>query len=648
MNSLNIGKGFRAFVLLVFTAVPLSLLSLESNSESVAEPGVRGVFLIDLDDIEVSASRIPLLERESARLVTVITASEIEGSAVSGVNDLLEQVSAVDVRQRGGMGVQSDISLRGGTFDQVTLLLNGVNISSPQTGHLSADFPVSTSDIERIEVLEGPAARVFGTSAFTGAINVITKSGGSGGSINMYGGQHDLFGTEGRYSFDSGRLRSFISAGYGSSGGATPNSDYSQAKAFYNGSLKSEGFDLEWQVGYSGKDFGANTFYGAASTNQWESTERVMAAVKAREYGKLHLSPSVYWNRWYDHYQWQRGSPVGENFHRVDVFGLNMNSWFEWKLGKSSVGVESRNEGVLSSKLGRALDNRDYVEVRGQDSIYYRFADNRTNISAFLEHNMIFGRWVVSVGALANLNTALDSKFRLYPGIDCGYNLNSRWKLTASWNMALRMPTFTDLYYSGTNIQGDSNLKPEKRSEFTTGARFRDRGLELRGSVFVSANSDMIDWVVFQDETTDTYRSYNFQMSNRGAEVMLGVYLNELYNNGYLSKISVSYSYIDQDKSYTRPVRSSKYSLEYLRHKVVVTAQGNIGRYVSGSLSWRWQERTGIDNEAYGVVNARLAYNKRMFTLYAEADNLLNKRYYDYSYIEQPGIWLKAGVRVGF
>ena len=86
MNSLNIGKGFRAFVLLVFTAVPLSLLSLESNSESVAEPGVRGVFLIDLDDIEVSASRIPLLERESARLVTVITASEIEGSAVSGVD----------------------------------------------------------------------------------------------------------------------------------------------------------------------------------------------------------------------------------------------------------------------------------------------------------------------------------------------------------------------------------------------------------------------------------------------------------------------------------------------------------------------------------------------------------------------------------
>ena len=149
-------------------------------------------------------------------------------------------------------------------------------------------------------------------------MNIITKSASKGGNVHLYGGDFGLAGAEARYSAGTDNINNNLSLGYGRSDGATPNSDYNQMRAFYNGDSKGADYDLNWQFGYSNKEFGANTFYGAASTDQWESNERVMAAFKASGHGKLHLTPSAYWNRWYDHYQWHRDSPAGENFHQVE------------------------------------------------------------------------------------------------------------------------------------------------------------------------------------------------------------------------------------------------------------------------------------------------------------------------------------------
>ena len=107
----------------------------------------------ELTEVAVTGTMSPLTTLQSARIVSVITRQQIEAAAAQSVNDLLKTVVGIDVRQRGGFGIQTDISINGGTFDQITLLLNGVNISSPHTGHLAADFPVSLADIERIEVL---------------------------------------------------------------------------------------------------------------------------------------------------------------------------------------------------------------------------------------------------------------------------------------------------------------------------------------------------------------------------------------------------------------------------------------------------------------------------------------------------------------
>lgn len=130
-----------------------------------------------LDEVDVTASRAPLTGGHAARIVNVLGRDEIAAAPVQSVNDLLKYAAGVDVRQRGPIGAQTDISIRGGTSEHIAVLLNGINICDPQTGHNALDLPVDISEIERIEVLEGPAGRAYGTSSLVGVINIVTKLG---------------------------------------------------------------------------------------------------------------------------------------------------------------------------------------------------------------------------------------------------------------------------------------------------------------------------------------------------------------------------------------------------------------------------------------------------------------------------------------
>ena len=617
---------------------------------------------LKLEEVVVTGSRAPLTLAESAKIVSVITREDIHRAAAESINDILKLATGVDVRQRGGFGVQTDISVRGGNFDQITILLNGVNISSPHTGHLSADFPISPDDIERIEVLEGPAARVYGTSAFNGVINIVTKSPSlgraGGGALHLSGGA---------YGYANGNLclvktlastHHLLSGGYTRTDGATPNSYFSSSRVFYHGSAQiGNATTLSGQLGYSYKPYAANTFYGASSTDQWESNERLMAAINADvKVGKIHLAPQLYWNRWFDHYQWHKDTPAGENFHKVDSRGASLNAWFSSPIGKTSLGLEVRGEGIKSTKLGKPMPESDWEKTGGHDAEsdkLYKYKDTRTNLSAFLEHDILLRDLTVSLGLLANMNDGLDTKWRVYPGIDISYRPTEAWKLYASWNMALRMPTFTDLYYSGANIEGNSNLKPEKTTDYQFGAQYRANGFMAEAQLFYSHKTDLIDWVTYSDaltgESDGIFHSVNFELDNKGFELNLSLLPQELWSDACpLRKLSAKYSYINEDSEYDVTVISSKYAMDYLRHKVVLSADGRLWKRLNLSLSWRWQDRVGRDNPSYALTDARLSWDAPLWSVYLDATNLFDKKYYDYATIPQPGLWCRIGAKFKF
>lgn len=611
-----------------------------------------------MEGIEVMGSRVPLTQAETARLVTVLDRRTIENAPVQSVNDLLKYAAGVDVRQRGEMGVQTDISIRGGTFDQITILLNGVNISNPHTGHLAADFPVALEDIERIEILEGPAARVFGTSAFSGAINIVTTAEARKFvQANAKGGAYGLGGGGLRLNLSEGCWKNQMSGSYLRTDGATLNSDFDVWRGYYQGGLSARDVNVRWQFGYSQQKFGANTFYSAKYNNQYEETGRYLASVQAdAKAGGLHIMPSVYWNRSLDHFQLVRHTESGENFHRTDVYGANLNAYFSTVAGKTSFGVEVRNEGIFSTSLGRPLQEEMYVEVPWHGGRYYKMNDSRTNVSYYAEHNVLLPKATFSVGVMANKNTAYDDKFHFYPGVDISWRPAYEWKFFVSWNMALRMPTFTDLYYKSPTQEGNVGLKPEETSAFNVGAKWRRIGIDASASVFYHRGTNMIDWVMYSAD--DVFHSANFKLDNVGTELNASLLFSEWFGRrSFVDRLSVGYAYIHQKRHDDVVIYKSNYALEYLRHKVVATLDHRIWRNLSAAWAFRWQDRVGsyikyaspsdvgtlVSYEPYALLDLRLQWRDPKYTVYVEGSNLTNRTYYDLGNIPQAGFWVKAG-----
>ncbi|KAA6340851.1 iron complex outermembrane receptor protein [termite gut metagenome] len=614
----------------------------------------------ELEEVEVTGTRVPLIEIQAAKPVTVLSRNDIQAAAVHSINDLLEYVAGVDIRQRGEFGIQTDISVRGGTFDQITILLNGVNINNPQTGHLTADFPVSMNDIERIEILEGPAARVFGTSAFTGAINIVTRTDRqSHVALDVTGGEYGLLGGGVRINLTENAVSQQVSGSYQRSDGATENSDFRISRAYYQGTYSSEQTDVRWQLGFSNQAYGANTFYSAAYPNQFEETSRYLVSVQAETKGRLHFTPTVYWNRSHDHFQLIRNTSGGENFHLNDVYGINLNAYFNSFLGKTAFGTEVRNEGILSTNLGKPLEEGHYVNVPGKEEVQFKKKDNRTNISYYLEHNLLFQRLTVSMGLLANMNTALDHEYRLYPGIDLSYRPNDPWKLYASWNTALRMPTFTDFYYSTPIQQGSTDLKPEETQAVGIGAKYRNNGMDANVYGFYHKGTNMIDWVKYLPDDEKYYADNFLELDNMGVEVSTTLHFRQLLSpDFFLDRLNIGYTYIYQRWQDDTEVYKSNYALEYLRHKFTARLDHRIWSKLTAGWAFRWQDRMGgyqkynadhtatnelISYSPFGLLDLKLSWTDKNYHIFAEVNNLFNHTYYDLGNIPQPGFWLKAG-----
>ncbi|NMA74762.1 MAG: TonB-dependent receptor [Bacteroidales bacterium] len=615
-----------------------------------------------LEEVEVIGTRVPLTQQEMVRQVIILSQDEIQRLNANSVNDLLKLIAPVDIRQRSAFGIQTDLSIRGGTFDQLTLLLNGININNPQTGHLNLDLPVSVDQIERIEILQGPAARIYGTSAFSGAVNIITKQSKQNGvSFHLKGGQYGSAGGGTHLSFNSPKFTHQLSGNYHRSDGAVHNSDFKQGKGFYQGEYALSAFDLNWQLGVSDQKYGANTFYSASYPNQYEETRRYFVALQGETKGAVQMRPVLYWNRSFDHYQLIKAAESGENFHRNDVYGVGVNGSFASLLGKTGFGAEVRTEGLLSSNMGEELEEGKEVDVPGHHGKQYSKKVSRTNVSYFVEHNFMFSTVTLSTGVLATMNTGLDQKFRFYPGIDLSYRPTSQWKLFVSWNKALRLPTFTDLFYKSPTQVGDKNLKPERTDAYSVGGSFKANGFRAEISTFYQRGREMIDWVMFHAD--DIYHSTNLlKLNNYGFDASFRLFFPELFgNNSYLTQLSLNYAYLHQDKKDSQEIYKSNYALEYLRHKFIAQLSHRIYGCLQASWSIRWQDRMGgylIYDEnlkptktikpygSYALVDLKLEWSKPKYVVYAAFDNLLNRKYYDYGNVPQPGFWFNGGVKI--
>ncbi len=617
---------------------------------------------VRLEEVNVTGSRAPLTRGQQARMVTVLERADIQAAPVQSINDLLKYAVGVDVRQRGPIGAQTDVSIRGGNYEQITILLNGINICDPQTGHNAFDFPLDISDIERIEVLEGPAGRVYGTSSLVGAINIVTKKDTESGlDAHLDGGSYGYLNTGARVALQ-GKTSHSLSAnltrsdGYSRNKAGGLNADYSGGKAFYQGSYDDGQFNVSWHAGLSTRGFGSNTFYGAKWDDQYEHTMKTYTAIQAEnKQGRFHLRPSIYWNHTTDRFELFRDAPdiYPFNYHRTDVYGVNLNSYFDWALGRTALGAELRNEDLVSGNLGEPLSKPHHIHGTDRD---YDHGLNRTNISFVLEHNILLKRFTLSAGIVAVKNSWNEMNMRVYPGIDASYRIGDYWKIYASYNTSLRMPSATELYYSVGGHKADKHLKPEELEAVEGGIKYASRTVEGSLSIYHNHCKNLIDWIRRTSDADAPWESVNFTKVNAtGIETALDFNLSEMLpSQNMLRKLNIAYCYIDQNKVEEHGIQS-QYALEYLRHKLTCNLQMHIWNCLDMGIHYRFQDRTGTytnaegnvqDYKPYGVVDARLSWNAEKYNLYVEANNLFDKTYVDFGHIPQPGIWFMAGASI--
>lgn len=597
----------------------------------------------DLEDVEVTATKTQDLPGET----TVITQKEISTAAQHSVNDALKLVPDIDVRQRGGYGVQTDISIKGAPSEQTVLSVNGINITSAQTGHLSADFPFTTDAVTRIKLSEGKGSQEqlnlliepdtltqFTTTAIAGWYGLVISENSL--NISKKHTAHILNGTISR------------------SDGAVKNSDYGQGKFFYLGQYFNDLIKTEWQIGYSRKSFGANTFYSAAYDNQWERTNRVLTSAKVELLKPINFETKFSWMRDYDHFQLVRNDHFGENFHRTDMFSVTPKIKKAWRLGETSLSADYRHQSIISSNLGVPMEN-DSIKVFGVDDTYYKKSKERDLLDILLDHQFSVRRWTMDLGVRYAQVFDTQNQHRFLPYANMQFDFKHHITLHASWNNAQRVPTFTELFYKSPTNKGNTDLKPELTSTTEIRLSHQRRGLFNEVNAFYMRGKDMIDWVMYSAD--DVYHSANFQLDNIGVG-----YRGEIDFSGFNPKarikLGLGYQFIHQNRHDDIEVFKSLYALEYLKHKFNAYIVAEPVKNLSLRLDYRLVNRNGsyivykdkkstgetLPYPTYGVADFKASYQWKLFQFFASVNNLFNKKYFDFGSVEQPGITGLIGV----
>ncbi|TRX65866.1 TonB-dependent receptor [Carboxylicivirga sp. M1479] len=611
---------------------------------------------INLEEVEVSARRTSSVYSEVGRVLHVIPRKEIEALPVYSVQDLLKYAMNVDVRQRGPLGIQADVSIRGGSFDQVMILFNGINVTDPQTGHLSLNLPVDIQSIERVEILEGPGARVYGPGAFSGAINFVTGTKTQDNlTVNVLGGQHGLYNASANATVKTGKLKNYVAANIASSDGYIDNTDFKNHSIFYQGQFDFGQDKLDLQIGHNDKAFGANSFYTPKYPNQFEQNKTTFAALKLSTGAKVKVNPALYWRRHQDRFELFRDNPASwyttHNYHLTDVYGGNLNVVIPWVLGKTSLGGEVRSENVWSNVLGYDMDTP--IDVPGEDAQFTR-SYQRTNTSTFLEHVYTYQKFSVSAGVLMNWNSDLGLGVDFFPGVDVSYWVSDKIKVFASVNKTLRMPTFTDLFYAGPTNIGNPDLLPEEALTYEGGLKVINSWFNGQTSVYYREADNLIDWGRLAGE--EKYQTRNLSsMESWGFQAQGRINMDELIGRTPIKSIEVGYAYIDQDKNVPDNYESV-YVLDYLKHKANIGIDLRLVSKLGLTINTLYQDREGdyvaypsgelTDFAPFWLTDLRFQWSDVKYKIFIDANNVFDETYYDLGNLQQPGLWVKAGVQL--
>ncbi|MEC3964792.1 TonB-dependent receptor plug domain-containing protein [Flagellimonas halotolerans] len=578
-----------------------------------------------LSEVVVTANRINLPFKENSRTINIITSNDIKNSAAVNVTDLLQQVAGVDIRRRGTGGSQADLYIRGGGFDQTLLLIDGVKMDDAQTGHHTMNAALPLEVIERIEIIKGPAARVFGQNAFAGAINIITKKNlNSSVSLKIEAGSFGQLNGSVTAGVDKENSSHIIHVGRVTSEGYRNNSDYDNGNYFLKSIFNKNTQPIEMTATFLERNFGAENFYTTNPTfNEYEETQNSLLAFSTTfKKNKLKIQPRIYWKRNQDLFLLRRNEPsFFRNMHISNKIGVETNASYVSKLGITGFGVELSKIYLRSNNLG----NRN------------RFMSN-----VFLEHRFSIADNKLDVTPGVALTYFSDFKFRAFPGLDIGYDLTNNFKVYGNIGYTYRIPTYTDLFYNDPVTSGNANLEPEEAFAQELGLKYTTPKVNAGIAVFNRDADNLIDYVR-SNVSEDVFVATNItEVNTKGLE------MDAAYNfrfKDYTQTLSVGYAFLD-DNILDQNEELSRYSLNTLKHQYTTRLSTQLFKNVHQNIIYKYAERT--TGQTYNVWDASLSIKVKQTEFTITASNIFDADYIESGFVPMPPSNLLFGLRYSF
>ncbi len=575
----------------------------------------------NMNEVVVTASRTPVSYSNLTRSVVVIDSEKISELPVSSVQDLLQYAAGVALEQRGVDGVQADVNIRGGNSEETLIMIDGVDVDDPQTGHHNLNLPVSLNDIDRIEILKGPASSIYGANAFSGVINIITKKGSDKAlSLQTEGGQNAYYKGSVYAAYPVGIFNNHLFFSKKKSNGYMHDSDFDIVNFGYGSSINTEAGDINLYFGYNDKKFGANTFYTTYFSNQWEhTTTKLLSLTGNLGSSNFILSPKIYWRRNDDNYLLDyTNPPFYHNIHQTNVYGGELQASINSNFGTTSFGGNYTFDKIVSSNLG----------------------DHSRETKGFFAEQIFspLHKLTVIVNAFDYDYPTLGWKF--WPGLDLGYNISNSLRAFGSIGKAFRIPNYTELYYTSPGLSmGNPNLTNEETLDYEAGVNFNQYFFTSKLSFFRKEGKNLIDWVRFNPGEAWTATNIS-TLNTNGFELNFNLFTKELLSQFPINDINIDYTYLSSDKNTLQ--NNSQYLFEYLRHQLIVGID-NVWWYdIKQNWELRYEDRVNLQN--YFLVDTKISRQIYDFEIFVNITNLFNKQYVEISGVQLPGRWITAGL----
>ena len=579
--------------------------------------------VIDIGEVVISPKRDN--PYGSRRYFNEIDSEGISCLRADSIEDVLDTFGSVEIKRRSVYGGQADLSLRGSSFEQVGVLINGIMVNDVQTGHYTMDLPVPLESIEKIEVLSPCESSFYGGNALAGSINIITKVPSERKVIiDASLGEHQLKRNLLSIACPINSIKNRVTFEHKESSGYRPDTDFRITTLAF----QSAGDYFDFFGGYTRNDLGAGNSYSNLFPREEDHTKTTFLSLKLKkEFGDIEFKPVIHYRRHWNKFILDRNRPEWYvNYHTDYDYSLDLP--FSFKIGESRLinGVKIGQSKITSTRLGNHAMAKGalYGNLRSKIT-------QATNLDVSLRGDF-FEKWPEQVS----------------PALGINHEVNEQWSLNSSIARSFRIPSFTDLYYVSPANLGNEDLTPETAMTYEAGIDFKEGQHVVGLSLFFRDTDDIIDWT--RNNASEAWQVQNISRAETvGCEANWDFDVNFKSDFISLKRASFGCAYLDTDYSQDDSLEI-KYTADYLKHKMIFEA------FLEYPFMLKQSLKIGYNNRAIGKdyflldtkISKTIEKEKYSTEIYLSATNLFNTSYSEVGDVTMPGRWVESGVKVIF